>query len=671
MAGQKKKLYQYEPPFGGKRTHIGGGWLPSREEVTRYEKLSAAEFEILSYKVNAICNEARQAIQRVSGSPIVAEGGEALFAIYDSLGFTSSLACGLLLHTVGTQGNIKEVLEVQREAPGIYDGDIFMLNEPLIGGYHACDQWTGTPVFHNGEVIAWLGSLTHTSEDGAVEPGGMPTSARSLLHEGYRVQGIKVQEKGKLNRAAVNCLLRSTRDPGYYVLDLNARIVGLNVAKNRVLKLVERYGVDKVKSVLQQNMDHAEELARAKLRSLADGTWRFVAHLDWDVGPQPKLTKILLTVTKEGDTLTLDFDATAPNESYFNCYPPGSFGLVYTAIASQLFWETPGNCGFVRPLNVYFPENTCLDAPYMTPCSLCAVLPVTDCVAGVIPKMLYTNKKYLEDINSPWANVGPSFMAMQWGGLTQHGYPSGSVFSESWGKGTGAGLDEGRGDGCDTGGMMITVESCVADVEMMELQSPFMYLWRREGMDAYAPGKFRGGASNQYAVTPHNSASVVLGFLARGGFGDRCQSLDGAYPTSVESPCELIKGTNLLGAFKRQWIPQNLDEVHRLAEESGAKVETVKFGLPVQPVKADSDVAISVMGGGGGLGDPLDRDPEGVLEDVRNRITSLEMAKRVFGVIIDSKKSAVDSKATEAMREEIKANRKKRGKIWRVRRASK
>jgi len=659
---QEKQIYRYEAPFGGKRTHIGGGWLPAREEIVKYEKLHPATYEILAHRLYSICNDARQAILRVSGSPVVAEGGEALFAIYDPHGFTSSLACGLLLHAVGTQGNIREVMEVQHEAPGIHDGDIFMMNEPSIGGYHACDQWTGTPLFYEGELVAWLGSLTHTAETGAIEPGGIPASARSLLHEGYRVQGIKVQERGKLNMAAVNCLLRSTRDPAYYVLDLRARIAGLNVAKVRFLELIQRYGIQTVKAAIQQNLDHAEEMARAKLRSLADGTWRFVAYRDWDVGPEPKLIKILTTMTKEGDTLTLDFEATSPNEGNLNCHPPGSFGLVFVALASQLFWETPGNYGFLRPLKVYFPANTCLSIPYMTPCGLCAGLPVTESVAGTVAKMLYTNPKLWGDINAPWA--GPAITAIAWGGLTQHGYPSGAVFSESWGKGTGAGIDEGRGDGCDSGGLMMTVESCISDIEMMELMSPFMYLWRREGMDTAGAGRWRGGATVQYAVTPHNSPYVLLSFVAHGAYADDSQSIDGAYPPALETPCYLYKGTNLQEAYRRRWIPQSVDDLDRIINEDGGVREIVKSPLPAQPVKVDSDVAVSVQAGGKGIGDPLDREPARVLADVRGKVTSLEMAKMVYGVIIDAETMAVDTEATDAAREDIKAKRRQRGKVW-------
>ena len=96
-------------------------------------------------------------VMRVSGSPVVAEGGEAMFAVYDAYGWTSSLACGLLLHVIGTEGFMREILEVQSEFPGIFEGDVFMYNEPSIGGIHACDQWSGTPIFHGGELIGWLG----------------------------------------------------------------------------------------------------------------------------------------------------------------------------------------------------------------------------------------------------------------------------------------------------------------------------------------------------------------------------------------------------------------------------------------------------------------------------------------------------------------------------------
>lgn len=657
----QKMLYEYTTPLGGKRTDVVGGYIPAMEGLQKYEKLSPVDFEILSYRMHSICNEARQAVLRVSGSPVVAEGGECLFAVYDPWGYTSSMACGLLLHLAGTQNNVKEVIEVQGESPGIRDGDIFMINEPSVAGYHACDQWSGTPIFYEGELVAWLGALTHTAETGAIEPGGIPAGARSLLDEGYRVQGIKVQEQGKLNMAVINGLLRSSRDPAYYVLDLRARIAGLNVAKERFMKLIERYGIDRVKAALQQNIDHGEEMARAKLRSIADGTWRSVCYLDWDVGPGPKLIKINLTTTKQDDHLTLDFDAPGPNTGYYNCYPPGTFGLIFVAIASQLFWETPGNWGFIKPITTYIPMGTCLNPPYLTPVGLCAMLPVTEAVTMSIGKMFYTNEKLWPDINAPWQRNNSA--GIFWGGLTQYGYPSGSLFSESWGSGTGAGVDEGRRDGCDSGGLMMTIESSITDVEMMEMQAPFIYLYRREGIDTGGPGRWRGGVSTSYATVAHNSPFVVLGWTAGGNYADNIQGLDGSYPPTIEYSGRIYQNVNIQEEFQNGQIPQTIEELDELMRTSGGTMDEVKQPRPAAPV-TEKDICVSTMGGARGVGDPLDREPEKVLDDILGKKVSLTAAKEVYGVVIDLDKMEIDIQATDAARVQIKEGRKAKGKKW-------
>jgi len=367
-------------------------------------------------------------------------------------------------------------------------------------------------------------------------------------------------------------------------------------------------------------------------------------------------------MTKKGDDLILDFDAPEPNQGYYNCYLPGAFGLVYVAIASQLFWETPGNWGYIKPIKAYFPQGSCLDIPYLTPCGLCAAFPITEAVTATVAKMFYTNRDYWQDINAPWQRNCSA--GMFWGGLTQYGYPSGSLFSEAWAVGTGAGIDEGRGDGCDTGGMMMTVESSISDVEMMELQAPFLYLWRREGMDTAGAGRWRGGVGNSYATVPHNSPFVVQGFSCMGVYADPGQSLDGAYPPALESACEVVRGLNLEEVFKKGQVPQSLEDLHKLVVEVGGKIDVITVPTPAIPIATDKDVVVSVFGGGKGMEDPLDREPERVLADVDNKLTSLEMARRVYGVVIDPKTLTVDVKATEAAREEIKANRRKRGKVW-------
>jgi N-methylhydantoinase B len=622
--------------------------------------VSDIEYEILSYRLYSLVNEARQAIMRVSGSPVVAEGGEALFGLYNQEGLTSSLACGLLLHIIGTQGFIKEILDLQSTHPGINDGDIFMYNEPLVGGIHACDQWLGTPIFRDGKLVAWLGALTHTAETGAIEPGGMPPGSRSLLHEGYRVQGIKVQEKGYLNQAALNCVLRSTRDPAYYMLDMHAKIAGLNVGKERLLRIMDQYGTDKILEVMGMNIVYSERLARAKLRELADGTWRANFYGDCEGNNLEKLWKISVKITKKMDNLIFDFSGSSEaNIGPVNCMKYGTIGSIFVAIVSQLFWEVPWNYGMWKPLEVILPENSLVNAPFLSPCCMAPPVPgtsISSAIGSLIGKMYFTNEKYWGDINAGWR--GGSNCNLLYGGVTQYGYRTGTMFSESWGSGTGAGVDR---DGVDTGGLMMTVESCIADVEMSELQNPFLYLWRREGIDTGGMGRWRGGSGVSFGVMAHHdSPDLQLGWLGQGKQTSGVPSSCGGYPIGSFFPV-ICKNTGIKQKMaKGEPKPEYVDELLRLP---GDCKEYMAMVSP-QPVK-DGDIwAYDGAQGAGGMGDPLDREPVRVLQDVKDRYVSLEMARVVFGVAIDDQTMEVNEKLTVDQRASIIEDRKRRGKIW-------
>jgi N-methylhydantoinase B len=616
-------------------------------------RVSDVEYEILSYRLYSMVNESRQAIMRVSGSPVVAEGGEALFALYNAEGLGASLACGLLLHMIGTQGFIEEILNLQFESPGINDGDIFMYNEPSIGGIHACDQWLGTPIFREGKLVAWLGALTHTAETGAIEPGGMPPSSRSLLHEGYRVQGIKVQEKGKLNQASLNCVLRSSRDPAYYMLDMHAKIAGLNVGKDRLLKLMDQYGSEKILAVMERNMDYSEKLARAKLRDLADGTWRGTVYGDCEGSDLEKLWKVSIAMTKKGDQLIFDFSGSSDtNTGPVNCMRPGTIGAIFVGVASQLFWEVPWNYGMWKPLEIRLPDNSMVNAPFMAPCAMCPPVPgssVSALICELIGKMYFTNEKYWGDINCCWR--GGCNITILFGGITQHGYRTGSMFSESWASGTGAGIDR---DGVDTGGLLMTVESCIADVEMSELQNPFLYLWRREAVDTGGAARWRGGSGISLAIMAHNSPYVEIGWLGQGKQTSGVYSSCGGYPIGSFFPV-ICEGPGLKEKVKES-KPDSIDDLMNI----GATLTEYPAMVTTRPIKEGDILAFDGAQGAGGMGDPLDREPERVLQDVKGHYHSLEMAYKVYGVVIDVDTMKVDEKKTASRRKRILNERKRR-----------
>ena len=165
-------------------------------------------------------------------------------------------------------------------------------------------------------------------------------------------------------------------------------------------------------------------------------------------------------------------------------------------------------------------------------------------------------------------------------------------------------------------------------------------------------------------MTPHNSPYVLLGFAGSGHYVDNVQSLDGAYSPGLEGNCMIVRGLNLKEAFQRGYVPQSVDELRKMAEKSGGRIEIVEHPLPTIPIATDSDVVVSVMGGGKGIGDPLDREPERVLTDVINKIFSIEAARDVFGVVIDPQTMEIYFQATDKTRAQIRENRRKKGKVW-------
>jgi N-methylhydantoinase B len=602
-------------------------------------------------------NEARQGVMRVSGSPVVCEAGECLFAVYTAKGYTASTACGLMLHTVGSQGFVQKIIEDQTEVPGIYDGDMFYYNDPLVGGIHSPDQAILTPLFYEGEIYGWLGSLTHTPECGAIEPGGMPPSSRSLVHEGFRFQGLKICEKGKLNPAVVNTLKRMVRDPGYVMLDQHAKIAGLNIGKARMTEMVERHGIETVKEVLEGLIDQSEAIAREKLKNLQDGTWRIVLHGDHDA-VEYKHWKIQLAVTKKDDELILDFTGTSPeNTGPVNCMLPGLIGSCFVAIASQLFYEPMLNYGLMKPIQVIAPEGSMLNVGALSPCCMCPPYPgcsVSTGLTELFAKMFYTRRKYHQDINSGWSTnmVLPFF-----GGVNQYGITTGSMFFDCFAGGTGAGIDR---DGVNTGAAEMNLESNVADVETNEMVTPVMYLWRRESMDSGGPGMYRGGAGLSYCQVAHNTPGLVVGNIGMGSQVSTTPSINGGYP-ACSTQTVTARGVNSMERFSKGEVPYSIEDIYAMYPEATREMP------PQSPAAPHPDGSIWAVDGqvaGGGIGDPIERDPELVQRDLIDGYISERTACEVHAVVLNIATQEVDYAATKVAREKVKEVRKANSKLW-------
>jgi N-methylhydantoinase B len=616
-------------------------------------EIDPVRYEVFRHRLFNILEEGRIALKMVSGSPVVVEGGETMCSLHRADGSTILVAAGILLHAVGARQFIQKAIELYENDPGFNDGDQLFFNDPYLGGQHLADMVVIKPIFYKGRRIAWTGSVCHTAETGGMAPGGMPPRATVIFHEGIRILGLKVVEGGKFRPDVYTSIVQQVRDPHLVGLDLKAKIAACNTCAQRYLNLIDKFGLEFVEAAGDKLVSDAEERARAKLKSLPDGVWRSRLYGD-NSGLVEKPFKVVCTMTKEGDRLTFDFTGSSPqNEGSNNETYPATWGSLFVTLCSQLFWDLPWNDGFMTPIQVIAPEGTVVNCRFPAACSngvQTAGAIIQEATQECVAKMLYAGG-LIEDVNSAWK--GSTGGAPFFGGINQFGQRCAGVILDSFAGGMGA---TPYRDGVDSGGNKMNPQSSISDVEMIDMTQPLMYLQRKNLADTGGFGKFRGGNATQQIYMVYGTNSFRLGLMGTGRRAAPNFGLFGGYPASVHE-ARYGLNTELPEWFRKSKSPQTFEEVRAAAEETidpPNSYDTI-------PTK-EYDVLIQHFGGGGGYGDPLDRDPELVAKDVRDRDTSFEAAQKVYRVVLDPRTFEVDRVATEKARDEARQERLRLGK---------
>ena len=616
------------------------------------KELDPIQFEIFRHRLFNILEEGRIAIKMVSGSPVVVEGGETMCSFHAPDGTTVLTAAGVLLHAWGARDFIKKAIEWYKDDPGIHDGDQFFFNDPYIGGQHLADYVIVKPIFYEDKLVAWVGSIMHTAETGGIEPGGMPASSGEIFHEGIRILGLKIVERGEFRKDVFNTIIHQVRDQNLLSLDTKAKIASNNVCAAGYLNMVNKFGYDFVSAADKKIIDDSEAMARKKLRELPNGTWRSRLYGDTS-GKMERPFKIVCAMTKEDDSLTFDFTGTSPqNEGSTNCTLPATWGQVFVTLSSVLFWNVPWNGGMVEPISLIAPEGSVVN------CSFPAAVGsgvhtvgtlITEVTHECVAKMLFAAGLY-EDVNSSWfgSGVGPIF-----GGMNQMGDTFGGMILDGFGAGVGGTPER---DGVDTGAVMMNPTSQISDVEMIEMNLPFMYLGRKQAMDSGGFGKHDGGMGPEMIYMVYNPAFMILGLSGSGRKAPAGFGMFGGYPTCLQET-RFAYDSKIRDWLKESKSPRTFDDLAKL----DGRVVDAPHCFPVQPI-SNFDLIGNRGCAGGGYGDPLDRDPESVCYDVRMSVISLETAEKVYGVSVDPKTFESIPSETEALREKIRGERIQQGK---------
>jgi N-methylhydantoinase B len=614
--------------------------------------------EVLRHALWNVNVEHGESIIRTSGSPICAYGHDFNPAILDEEGGYVFFGKYNLYLAVSSATAVKWTLENRSANPGIHEGDMFLTNDPWIGTTHQPDVVIACPVFVDGKLFCWVSNTLHQWDLGGTAPGGFNPMAQDVFWEVPCYPPIKLIERGVIRRDVEELYTRNSRLPELVALDLRSQITGCNVARDRILSLVERYGASALKATMRKvQSDSADAFAR-RLETIPDGTWSEEGWMEVKLPGDRGLYKNRVELTKRGNKLIFSNRGSAPQGGALNACLAAWKGAVISMLAStMLFDQMFALEGAIRNLEFEIEPSTISCATH--PAAVSGGPPTTLIhsigMAGlVISKMLFTSRdeRLKEEVMSCMGVLGYPVNAIS--GLDQRGREYVSFLNDPVGAALAA---LPWRDGQDTGGWPWDLQSTIPNVEDNELFYPVIYLWRREVANSGGTGRFRGGNGCEGAILAHKTDrvnwSTIGAEVAVPGPG-----LFGGYPTSTNS-YRMIKGADVHGYLERTGrMPSD-------PEELDGETDWVPARTFDRFTERD-DLWIFSWAGAGGYGDPIERDPAMVLDDVLAGRVTAAWAEEANGVVLAGSDGdqTVDAAATETRRAAIVAERLAEGKPW-------
>ncbi len=633
---------------------------PTDDELRAVDTLAPGDYEVGFQRTNDILDEGLEVFQRASRSSM-GIAGDVMIALFSAGGDLVNAAAGTYLHAIIQPIIIKYILEHYAENPGIRDGDIWFANDALYGGIHNPDQVIVLPIFHGGKLIAWAGAANHTTETGAVEPGGMPVTATSRFHEGLNLPPVKIGENHRLRDDWIEVFNAfGIRAPQMITTDLKARATAADRVRTRVLEVVERDGADFVVGVLRRMLQVAEEGARRRISSWLDGKYRCVTFAD-ALGTEHGLVRnASLTLIKEGDEVTFDFTGTSPeNLSPYQAHVQAVVGHIANYVYSYVFYDLPISSATFAPFTFVIPKGTILnpDDKAATSCSVMVCTGVMSACANVFAKMMFASQEH-DRVAASASNAGNAIVIA---GLTQWGLPFADMVAYSINT-------EGMGGRPESAGMnAFGFPWCpfgrAPDVELMENEFPLLIPFSQHWRDSCGAGKHRGGVGTVQLWVAHQAPQVLLMAIADNSKLQTPQPLFGGY-----APCTVpgigIRGPRLI---ERLQAGDRLDLDLSALIQPGAldgHTEIEFMGRSIRPYDQGDVMTFAFSAGGAGYGDPLEADPEQVAADLRDGLISAWSTREIYRVVYDEHEHEVLAAETEQARRAERARRRERDRSW-------
>jgi N-methylhydantoinase B len=576
-------------------------------EVTR--TMSAqhdpAGLEIIRNALESVADSMAITLYRTARSAVVRLGWDFSTAVLTAKG---DLVGQGMCHPVHLGGMMPALAGcLRRYGNDIHPRDVFITNDPYEGAQHLPDIYLFKPIFLDETLVAFCGAICHHADIGGRVPGGQGFDNTEIQQEGLRIPPLKLYTQGQPNETLLTLLEKAVRTPDQVLGDLKACVAAIELGEHEIVKLIKQLGVTHYLQLTEDLIDYTERLTRQRIRSLPEGTWSFSDYID-DDGITSETITVLATVTKTGDRIHVDFEGTSPQcrGSITGLFHMNS-NYVYMALRALLGTDIPNTAGFNRPIEVTAPLGSFVNPrpPAAVGARQLGGRRINQAVWGALAQMAP---------EQCFACPGGSDASMATSGTTSDGKIW--VLTEGFNEIACGGRPDK--DGMEGQGSNITNQANTP-VEIIETEYPIRITKYGFAPDTEGAGRFRGGLA------------LVRDF----------QYLDDGI--EVRTRCDRVKHPpwGILGGGTAKASEVSLTAGHKTTPLPGKSSVRV----------SKNDRIHTQWCGGGGYGNPFEREPERVLEDVIEEKISVDRARNVYGVIVDPASRSVDLVATTTYRD--------------------
>ncbi len=579
-------------------------------------RLDPVTFEVLKNAFVSVCTEMALMIEMSAYSVVISEGRDYSATLYDAKGNLVAQGMEDLPSHAGTAPFTVRAVIDRHGLSRMREGDVYVLNDPYLGGTHLQDVRVVAPIFDDRDLVAFVAATGHWSDVGGMVPGSFYMEASEIYQEGMQIPPVLIARDGALNEDVLDLMLHNMRVPVERRGDLNAQIAACRAGGRRLLELIERYGRADVAIAMEHAQDYSERLLRSEIGRVPDGSYSWEDWIDQDPKtgePQP----VRLTMTIRGDQLTYDVTGSAPPvHTAINCTYPGLCSAIFMT-TKALFPQVMLNQGLLRAIEIIVPERSIVNAPRPYPVggmAATALERVINCILGAWsqPAPERTTAGLYNVINIVFGGrddiSGEEYVAYVW---TE-----------------GGGGARATKDGCSGVMGFFSASTRNIPVEVQERRAPVSWRAYQFRADSCGPGEHQGGHGSMRRLRCDVDGLVLS------AIGDRERFRPwGLFGGGEAAPQHLIRHTptgsdQSLGMFFSNQLLARADEVSYLST------------------------------GGGGYGPAWRRPLHKILDDVRDEYITTDFARCHYAAVIvvldrEALDIRVDLEATARLRETV------------------